>query len=187
MEAQVGGRFYSDGGGTGGKDSASAPMQHGGGLLTLGTNSNNNSVRVNLSISLCEFSNGSAVKGEGYTGLAAMEGQGVTLNHPTTSHANSAGGVICPPKHFGHAGECDQGLFSVSCNMVQFADTFDSSMHIHVNGPRHIPAKACTPSSNRCPLTAIIPIMKFDTDSHQFPSIKDKQEQGIQEKAAQTK
>jgi hypothetical protein len=22
-------------------------------------------------------------------------------------------------------------------------------MHIHVNGPRHIPVKACTPSSNR--------------------------------------
>ena len=100
LEAQVGGRFYGDGGGTGGKDSASAPMQRGGGLLTLDTNSNNNSVRVNLSISLCEFSNGSGVKGEGYTGLAAMEGQGVTLNHPTTCHANSAGGVICPPKHF---------------------------------------------------------------------------------------
>jgi hypothetical protein len=44
---------------------------------------------------------------------------------------------ICPPKHFGCAGECDQGLFSVSRKTVQFADTFDSSMHIHVNGPAH--------------------------------------------------
>ena len=61
--------------------------------------------------------NGSGVKGEGYIGLAAMEGRGVTLNHPTTSHANSDG-VICPPKHFGCAGEYDQGLFSVSHKMV---------------------------------------------------------------------
>ena len=155
-------------------DSASAPMQCGGGLLTLDTNSNNNSVRVNLSISLCEFSNGSGVKGEGYTGLAAMDRQGVTLNHPSTCHANSAGGVICPPKHFGCAGECDQGLFSVSRKTVQFADTFDSSMHIHVNGPRHIPAKACTPSSNRCRLAAIIPRMKFDTGSHQSRTNKNR-------------
>jgi len=55
--------------------------------------------------------------------------------------SNSAGGVICPPKHFGCAGECDPGLFSVSRKTVQFADTFDSSMHIHVNGPRHITAQ----------------------------------------------
>jgi hypothetical protein len=47
MEAPVGGRFYGNGGGTGGEDSASALMQRGGGLLTLDTNSNNNSVRVN--------------------------------------------------------------------------------------------------------------------------------------------
>ena len=80
-------------------------------------------------------------------GGASRERRGVTLNHPTTSHANSAG-VICPPKHFGCAGEYDQGLFSVSRKTVQFADTFDSSMYIHVNGPRHIPAKANTPSSN---------------------------------------
>ena len=40
-------------------------------------------------------------------------------------------------------------------------------MYIHVNGPRHIPAKACTPSSNRRCLAAIIPRMKFDTGSHQ--------------------
>ena len=45
---------------------------------------------------------------------------------------------ICPPKHFGCAGECDQGLFSVSRKTVQFADTFDSSMHIHVNGPAQL-------------------------------------------------
>jgi hypothetical protein len=57
--------------------------------------------------------NGSEVKGEGYIGLAASEGGCVTGNHPTTSHANSAG-VICPPKHVGCAGEYDQGLFSVS-------------------------------------------------------------------------
>ncbi len=81
--------------------------------------------------------------------------------------SNSAGGVICPPKHFGCAGECDEGLFSVSGKMVQFADTFDSSMHIHVNGLWHIPAKACTPSSNLHHLAGIIPRMKFDTGSHQ--------------------
>ncbi len=94
-------------------------MQRGGGLLTLGTNTNNNSVTLNLSISLSEFSNGCGVKGDGYhTGLAAMDRQGVTLNHPATCHAKSAGGVICPPKHFGCAGERDQGLFSVSCKTV---------------------------------------------------------------------
>ena len=114
------------------------------------------------------------ISAHGETELAAMDRQGVTLNHPTTSHANSAGGVICPPKRFGCAGECDQGLFSVSRKRVQFADTFDSSMHIHVNGPRHIPAKACTPSSNRHRLAAIIPRMKFDTGSHQSRTNKNR-------------
>ena len=78
------------------------------------------------------------------------------------------------PKHFECAGECDEGLFSVSGKMVQFADTFDSSMHIHVNGPWHIPAKACTPSSNLHHLAAIIPRMKFDTGSHQSRTNKNR-------------
>jgi hypothetical protein len=36
------------------------------------------------------------------------------------------------PKHFECAEEYDQGLLSVSRKSVQLADTFDSSMHIHM-------------------------------------------------------
>ncbi len=86
------------------------------------------------------------------------------MNHPTISYAISAG-VICPPKHVGCAGDFDKGLFSVSLKMVQFTDTFDSSMYIHMNGTRHIAAKANTPSSNRRCLAAINTRMKFDMGS----------------------
>ena len=103
----------------------------------------------------------------------------ITTNQNTNQYTNiivhgDSIQEICPPKHFGCAEECDQGLFSVSRKTVQFADTFDSSMHIHVNGPRHIPAKACTPSSNCCRLAAIIPRMKFDTGSHQSRTNKNR-------------
>ena len=103
----------------------------------------------------------------------------ITTNQNTNQYTNiivhgDSIQEICPPKHFGCAEECDQGLFSVSRKTVQFADTFDSSMHIHVNGPRHIPAKACTPSSNRRRLAAVIPRMKFDTGSHQSRTNKNK-------------
>jgi hypothetical protein len=64
-------------------DSASAPMQCGGGLLTLDTNSNNNSVRVNLSISLCEFSNGSGVK------------HWISCNGQTRCHPQSPNNLPC--------------------------------------------------------------------------------------------
>ena len=88
----------------------------------------------------------------------------VTANHPTISYANSAG-VICSPKHVGCEGDFDKGLFSVSLNMVQFTDTFDSSMYIHMNRTRHKATKANTPSSNRRCLAAINTRMKFDMGS----------------------
>ncbi len=106
----------------------------------------------------------------------------VTANHPTISYANSAG-VICSPKHVGCEGDFDKGLFSVSLNMVQFTDTFDSSMYIHMNRTRHKATKANTPSSNRRCLAAINTRMKFDMGS----KIKGVQKSDIHEKEAQTK
>ena len=87
-------------------------------------------------------------KGGGHNDVQYSGGGGGGGGIPTRRATRAAGVVgggmrrgaagICPPKHFGCAGECDQGLFSVSRKTVQFADTFDSSMHIHVNGPAQL-------------------------------------------------
>ena len=87
-------------------------------------------------------------KGGGHNDVQYSGGGGGGGGIPTRRATRAAGVVgggmrrgaagICPPKHFGCAGECDQGLFSVSRKTVQFADTFDSLMHIHVNGPAQL-------------------------------------------------
>ena len=81
-----------------------------------------------------QFSNSTQGYNKGLIGLAGREGGCVTANHTTTSHANSTQ-VTCPPAHVEYAGDFDKGLFSVSLKTVQFTDTFDSSMYMHVNGP----------------------------------------------------
>jgi hypothetical protein len=59
----------------------------------------------------------------------------------------------------------DLGLFLVSGQSVQIRDTSESAIYIHNNGPRHIPLRANTPSSNRRHLATIIPRAKLDSGS----------------------
>ncbi len=73
----------------------------------------------------------------------------------TTSQKSTSGG-LCLTKHI-ECNELDQGLFSVSCKKVQLTDASEFSDYTHANGPRHIPSKANTPSSNCCRLASIIP------------------------------
>jgi hypothetical protein len=42
----------------------------------------------------------------------------------------------------------DLGLFPVSGKSVQVRDTSECAIYVHSNGPRHIPSKAKTPSTN---------------------------------------
>jgi hypothetical protein len=86
--------------------------------------------------------------------------EGCDGENVTTSHIILNGG-ICPSNHVDCAA-FDQGLFSVSLKTVQLTDTSDSAMYIQMNGPRHIPSEANTPSSNCHCLASIIPRMKFD-------------------------
>ncbi len=59
----------------------------------------------------------------------------------------------------------DLGLFPISGKSVQVRDTSEFAIYVHSNGPRHIPSKAKTPSTNRRHLAAIIPRAKFDSGS----------------------
>jgi hypothetical protein len=83
----------------------------------------------------------------------------------TTSQKSTSGG-LCLTKRI----ECnafDQGLFSVFCTKVQLTDANEFAEYTHANGPRHIPSKAKTPSSNcRC-LASIIPRTKYASGSTQ--------------------
>ena len=67
--------------------------------------------------------------------------KGTNVNTTTNQNTNQYTNIIvhsdsiqeiCPPIHFECAEEYDQGLLSVSRKSVQLADTFDSSMHIHM-------------------------------------------------------
>ena len=59
----------------------------------------------------------------------------------------------------------DQGLLTVSGNLVQSTDASEFASCVNERGLRHIPFKANTPSSNcRC-LASVIPSMKFQLGS----------------------
>ncbi len=83
-----------------------------------------------------------------------------------TTRQKSTSGVLCLTKCI----ECnafDQGLFSVSCKKVQLTDASEFADYTHANGPRHIPSKANTPSSNHRCLASVIPRTKYASGSTQ--------------------
>jgi hypothetical protein len=83
-----------------------------------------------------------------------------------TTSQKSTSGVLCLTKCI----ECnafDQGLFSVSSKKVQLTDASEFTDYTHANGPRHIPSKANTPSSNHRGLISVIPRTKYASGSTQ--------------------
>ena len=59
----------------------------------------------------------------------------------------------------------DQGLLTVSSNSVQSTDASEFASCVHGRGPRHIPSKANTHSSNHRHLASVIPSVKFQLGS----------------------